>query len=111
MFESFTQFDFHPQARETGQRAFGMLVGQVEAGQQEAILPTGNPLPFARVAWSMVHGVANCSRLPFSGRAEVLRFADTATAALWLGLAHAFRRRLDNFRPHLEQWRIPVTGC
>jgi hypothetical protein len=40
----------------------------------------------------MVHGVAKLAiggRLPLANAAEVLRFTDTATGALWRGLPHA----------------------
>jgi len=93
MFEVFWQFELYPQTRAAGERAFGTLVRYVEECQAEGVLPPGDARPFALLAWSMVHGVAKLAisgRLPASGLADVLRFTDTATAALWRGLPHAF---------------------
>ena len=93
MFEVPWQHRSYPQTQAAGERAFGTLVRYVEACQAEGVLPPGDARPFALLAWSMVHGVAKLAisgRLPLSGAADVLRFTDTATAALWRGLAHAF---------------------
>ncbi|MFZ0962025.1 MAG: TetR/AcrR family transcriptional regulator [Terriglobia bacterium] len=93
MFEVPWQYDLHPQTQAAGGRAFGTLVGYIEACQAEGILPPGDARPFALLAWSMVHGVAKLAisgRLPMPDSAHVLRFTDTATGALWRGLAHAF---------------------
>src|SRR5208282_237747 len=93
MFEGSGRFDVYPQTQAAGERAFGTLVGNVEACQAEGVLPPGDARPFALLAWSMVHGVAKLAisgRLPLSAAPDVLRFTDTATGALWRGLAHAF---------------------
>ena len=93
MFEGSGRFDVYPQTQAAGERAFGTLVGNVEACQAEGVLPPGDARPFALLAWSMVHGVAKLAisgRLPLSGTADVLDFTDAATGALWRGLAHAF---------------------
>jgi len=93
MFEGSWRFERYPQTRTAGERAFGTLVRYVEECQAEGVLPPGDAKPFALLAWSMVHGVAKLAisgRLPLSGAADVLRFTDTATAALWRGLAQAF---------------------
>jgi AcrR family transcriptional regulator len=93
MFEVPWRFESYPETQAAGERAFGTLVRYVEACQAEGALPPGDAKPFALLAWSMVHGVAKLAiggRLPLSGTADVLRFTDTATAALWRGLAHAF---------------------
>ncbi len=63
---------------QAGRAAFEVLVKAVEG-----CLPggAGDPLGTALVAWSLVHGIANLAiaeRLPHRGRAQVLRFADTA---------------------------------
>jgi AcrR family transcriptional regulator len=93
MFEGSGRLDLYPQTQAAGERAFGTLVRYVEACQAEGVLPPGDARPFALLAWSMVHGVAKLAisgRLPMSRPADVLRFTDTATGALWRGLAHAF---------------------
>ena len=93
MFELSIMSSRYPQTHAAGERAFGALVRYVEGCQQEGVLPPGDPKPFALLAWSMVHGVAKLAisgRLPVSGSDQALRFTDTATAALWRGLAHAF---------------------
>jgi len=93
MFEIPWQFDSYPQTQAAGARAFGTLVRHVEVCQTEGALPSGDPMPFALLAWSMVHGVAKLAisgRLPLAGSAAVLKFTDAATAALARGLAHAF---------------------
>jgi AcrR family transcriptional regulator len=93
MFEIPWQFDSYPQTQAAGARAFGTLVRHIQACQAEGALPSGDPLPFALLAWSTVHGVAKLAisgRLPLLGSAAVLKFTDAATAALASGLAHAF---------------------
>jgi len=92
MFEVPWKYELHPQTQAAGARAFGTLVRYVEACQAEGILPPGDARPFALLAWSMVHGVAKLAisgRLLLSGTPEVLRFTDSATAALVQGMAHA----------------------
>jgi hypothetical protein len=54
------------------------LVGLVKSCQDEKQLPAGDPLQFALLAWSMVHGVAKLAiagRLPYGSKAEILKFA------------------------------------
>jgi AcrR family transcriptional regulator len=93
MFEVPWQYELYPATQAAGARAFGTLVRYVEECQAEQVLPAGDAQPFALLAWSMVHGVAKLAisgRLPLSAAPDVLRFTDTATGALWRGLAHAF---------------------
>jgi len=95
MFEPAEGCAVNPQSQEEGERAFTTLVGYVKACQAEHLLPPGDPLPYALLAWSLVHGVA---KLAISGRlplppAGVLDFTDAATAALTLGIANAFATR------------------
>jgi hypothetical protein len=93
MFDIPWQLDAYPRTRAEGERAFGTLLGYVEACQAEGSLPAGDARPFALLAWSMVHGVAKLAiggRLPLAKASDVLRFTDTATGALAQGLAHAF---------------------
>jgi hypothetical protein len=63
---------------ESGQKTFETLVNFVKACQQHGQLPSGDPLPLALLAWSMVHGIAKLAiakRLPFESRADTLKFA------------------------------------
>ena len=83
----------YPETQKAGEQAFGVLLRHVEECQAEGALPPGDAMPFALMAWSMVHGVAKLAisgRLPLPGTAEVLRFTEAATAALAQGLARAF---------------------
>ena len=92
MFEFPWRADAYPQTRAAGERAFGILLHHVEAFQADEALPPGDPMPYALIAWSMVHGVAKLAingRLPLEGTRAVLNFADTATNALWKGLGEA----------------------
>jgi|HubBroStandDraft_6_1064221.scaffolds.fasta_scaffold736197_1 AcrR family transcriptional regulator len=91
-------FDLAPQRGEgrlqadnrasAGDMAFQTLVGFIAQCQNEKVFPEGDPLPFALMAWSVVHGIA---KLAVSGRLsskkeEVLDFTSKATAALIRGL-------------------------
>lgn len=96
MFEASPESSGYPQSQQEGQRAFSTLVSFVEACQAEGVLPPGDALPFALLAWSMVHGVAKLAisgRLPLQAPDGVLDFADAATAALARGIANAFAAR------------------
>jgi AcrR family transcriptional regulator len=71
-----------------GETAFQTLVGVIVQCQNEKAFPEGNPLPFALMAWSIVHGIA---KLAVSGHLSwtkegVLDFTSKATAALNRGL-------------------------
>ena len=91
-------FDLAPQSGEdrlpvdhgasAGKMAFQTLVGVTVQCQNEKAFPEGNPLPFALMAWSIVHGIA---KLAVSGhlswtKEDVLDFTSKATAALNRGL-------------------------
>jgi AcrR family transcriptional regulator len=91
-------FDLAPQSGEgrlqvddgasAGEMAFQTLVGVIVQCQNEKVFPEGNPLPFALIAWSVVHGIA---KLAVSGhlsrtKEDVLDFTGKATAALIRGL-------------------------
>jgi AcrR family transcriptional regulator len=96
MFEASPKCLGYPQSHQEGERAFSTLVGYVEACQGHGALPPGDPLPFALLAWSMVHGVAKLAisgRLPLQAPEGVLDFADAATAALTKGIASALTER------------------
>lgn len=78
MFDAPVSSSKEPKFAEASERAFGTLVGFVQACQAERELPPGDPLPFALLAWTMVHGIAKLAtarRLPFESRADVLKFA------------------------------------
>jgi AcrR family transcriptional regulator len=71
-----------------GDLAFQTLVGFIVQCQNEKVFPQGDPLPFALMAWSIVHGIA---KLSVSGhlsprKEDVLYFTGKATAALIRGL-------------------------
>jgi AcrR family transcriptional regulator len=68
----------HPDAAQASKRSFSVLLDLVHACQdKEQSLPQ-DPLPFALLAWSMVHGIAKLAitdRLPYRSRTKVLEFA------------------------------------
>lgn len=69
----------HPDCAQAAEQAFGTLVNLVKNSQDEALLRSGDPLEFALLAWSMVHGVAKLAitgRLPYRSRAGILKFAE-----------------------------------
>jgi AcrR family transcriptional regulator len=62
-----------------GKQAFDRLVSFVKDCQNEGKLPSGNPLEFALLAWTMVHGIAKLAttgRLPYRSKADILKFAE-----------------------------------
>jgi AcrR family transcriptional regulator len=79
MFEAAPAKHQRPEAEEARKLAFATLLAFVEQCQQKNQLPPGDPLPFALLAWTWVHGIAKLAitgRLPFRSRAKVLRFAE-----------------------------------
>ena len=59
-------------------QAFTTLVELVKDSQQARQLPSGDPLQFALLAWTMVHGVAKLAttgRLPYRTTTAILKFA------------------------------------
>ena len=79
MFEAAPAKHQCPEAEEARKLAFATLLAFVEQCQQKNQLPPGDPLPFALLAWTWVHGIAKLAitgRLPFRSRAKVLRFAE-----------------------------------
>ena len=91
-------FDLAPQSGEgspqvdnaalAGEMAFQTLVGFIVQCQNEKVFPEVDPLPFALMAWSVVHGIA---KLAVSGhlsskKEDILGFTSKATAALIRGL-------------------------
>lgn len=68
----------HPNAAQAAKQAFSTLVGLVKVCQEEKRLVTGDPVRYALLAWSMVHGVAKLAitgRLPYRSTAGVMKFA------------------------------------
>jgi AcrR family transcriptional regulator len=64
---------------EAAKEAFEKLVSLVKTCQDEGRLPSGEPLQFALLAWTMVHGVAKLAtakRLPLESKADILKFAN-----------------------------------
>jgi hypothetical protein len=54
-------------------------VGFVQECQEKKQLPPGDPMDFALLAWSWVHGIAKLAitgRLPHRSKAKVLKFAE-----------------------------------
>ena len=67
-----------PDSAQAAEEAFGTLVGLVKSCQDVGRLPAGDLSQLALLAWSMVHGIAKLAtakRLPYSSRAEILKFA------------------------------------
>lgn len=69
----------YPEAAEAAEKSFRTLKNLVTACQQDGVMPSGDTKEFALLAWTMVHGIAKLAitgRLPFSSKAEVLKFAE-----------------------------------
>jgi AcrR family transcriptional regulator len=63
---------------EAAKQAFSVLVGFVKGAQDEGELKGGDPVEFAYLAWTMVHGVAKLAitgRLPQRTKSGILKFA------------------------------------
>ncbi|MFN7992122.1 MAG: TetR/AcrR family transcriptional regulator [Bryobacteraceae bacterium] len=76
-------------AHEAGVRSFQTLVGLIEECQAEGFLAHGDPMQLARIAWSLVHGVAKLAvagRFPGWSRAKILEFGAAAMNASFRGL-------------------------
>lgn len=79
MFDAPSAKQQRPDAAEAAKRAFATLVGLVQECQKKNQLPTGDPLDFALLAWTWVHGIAKLAitgRLPYRSKARILRFAE-----------------------------------
>lgn len=78
MFDVPVQGRSHQESNEAAKEAFMMLVGLVRDAQESRELAAGDPVEYAYLAWSMVHGVAklaNTGRLPYRAKAGILKFA------------------------------------
>ncbi len=79
-----------PALAAAAERAFSALLALVQEAQREGSLPAGDPLPLARIAWSLVHGVAKLAigkRLALKSEAELLRFTTRAINTLYQGMS------------------------
>jgi len=80
----------HPAAWVAGQEAFQALVSAVTTCQEANVLPKGHTLTLARVAWSLVHGIAQLAigrLLPLRTRRELTGFVNLASRSLAGGLS------------------------
>jgi AcrR family transcriptional regulator len=79
MFEAPFSKQKTPDAASAAEQAFSVLVDLVQHCQNDNRLAPGDPLPFAMLAWTMVHGIAKLAitgRLPYRSKASVLKFAE-----------------------------------
>jgi AcrR family transcriptional regulator len=68
----------HHDSLEAAKQAFSALVGFVKDAQDAGELQSGDPVEYAYLAWTMVHGVAKLAithRLPQRTRPAILKFA------------------------------------
>jgi AcrR family transcriptional regulator len=82
-------------AEPIGKGAFKVLLDAITAAQGTGVLPSGDPIPVAWNAWSLVHGIAKLAisgNLPLNQRA-VLNFTRQATESLISGLERRGNRR------------------
>jgi Tetracyclin repressor-like, C-terminal domain len=78
MFEAPRSKSGRRDAAVAGEKAFDTLLAFVKSCQDGAALPAGDAMPFALLAWTMVHGIAKLAiagRLPFRSKSEILKFA------------------------------------
>ncbi|HTQ58016.1 MAG TPA: TetR/AcrR family transcriptional regulator [Bryobacteraceae bacterium] len=74
---------------QAGAQAFQALVRLIEDGQRDGQLPAGDPVLLARVAWSLVHGIAKLAvarRFPGWNESQVLEFANFAMTEAFPGM-------------------------
>ena len=87
MFEQPQRLD-RPEYQAAARQAFDTLVDAVKAAQAEGGLPAGDPLPWAVVSWSAVHGLAKLAgggRLPFTAE-ETIGFTGLLTTVTTIGM-------------------------
>jgi AcrR family transcriptional regulator len=68
----------HQESNPAAKQAFSVLVGLVGDAVESRELADGDPLEYAYLAWTMVHGVAKLAitgRLPYRTKAAILKFA------------------------------------
>lgn len=74
-----------------GESAFRVLLDAIVATQTAGALPSGDPMPIAWSAWSLVHGIAKLAiagNLPLSRR-KMLDFTRQAAEATLKGIEHS----------------------
>ena len=84
------------EAKAAGGAAFQVLLDSVAAAQQSGDLPTGELMPLAWTAWSLVHGIA---KLAISGN---LPLSAGETVAFTRSAANALFGRLNDDRPERD---------
>jgi AcrR family transcriptional regulator len=80
----------YPLEAEEASRALAALVKTIDACQGAGDIPRGDPVAAARVAWSMVHGVASLAtsgQFPGWSRRQLRQFAGEAMRVLMDGLS------------------------
>lgn len=80
----------YPDLEAAAARAFSILVGLVQEAQREGSLPEGDAIVLARIAWSLVHGVAKLAigkRLALESEAELMNSTTRALDILYVGMA------------------------
>lgn len=78
MFDAPYSGESHAESNDAAKEAFTTLVAVVKGAQQAGELAPGDAVEYAYLAWTMVHGVAKLAitrRLPYRGRAGIMRFA------------------------------------
>ena len=78
MFDAPFSGQSHHGSLDAAKQAFSALVSFVKTAQDEGELTTGDPVEYAYLAWTMVHGVAKLAitnRLPHRTRPAILKFA------------------------------------
>jgi AcrR family transcriptional regulator len=78
MFDAPVAGPAHQESNDAAKESFLLLVRLVKDAQDAGELSVGDPVEFAYLAWTMVHGVAKLAvtgRLPFRGKPAILRFA------------------------------------
>jgi AcrR family transcriptional regulator len=97
MFDYSQDLNAYPAHAASGQRAFQVLLDKIVGAQQAGFLATGDPIPLALIAWSLVHGIAKLAiakRLPIESADAILQFTQFATRALGDGLSNMGSRKL-----------------
>jgi AcrR family transcriptional regulator len=78
MFDAPLTGSTHQESNEAAKESFSLLVALVKDAQDASELSAGDPVEFAYLAWTMVHGVAKLAvtqRLPHRTRTGILKFA------------------------------------
>lgn len=88
MFDSSSAPEDNSRREVVGKNAFQILLDFIIDSQKEGALPQGDPLPFALIAWSLVHGIAKLAtsgNLPYT-LAQTLDFTRCASQAFVRGM-------------------------